>query len=254
MPDSPVTTRYESAVAIVVVDNPVGDNPAARNSLDATTRVAFADAVAQANGNDVTRVVVVSGAKGCFATGVEPYLGEGSVIGAASTIAAATKPTIAWIDGDCHDMGLELALACDIRVCSRRATFAMRQVQQGMLPWDGGTQRLARLVGRGQALRMLLTGEEIDADEAMRVGLVQLIGGFDDMKTLANKIAAGAPIAARYAKEAAISGADLSLDQGLRLEADLSVLLQSTDDRAEGLRSFVERSDPEHFGPEFKGE
>lgn len=249
MHDSPVTTRYESTLAIVVVNNSVGDNPAARNSLDSTTRVAFADAVAQANDNDVTRVIVVSGANGCFATGVEPYLGAGSVIGAASAIAAAPKPTIAWIDGDCHDMGLELALACDIRVCSRRATFAMRQVQQGMLPWDGGTQRLARLVGHGQTLRMLLTGEEIDAHEAMRIGLVQLIGGFDDMKTLANKITASAPIAARYTKEATISGADLSLDQGLRLEADLSVLLQSTDDRAEGLRSFVERSDPE-----FKGE
>ena len=125
----------------------------------------------------------------------------------------------------------------------------MPQLNKGTMPWDGGTQRLARLVGHGQALRMLLTGEEIDAHEAMRIGLVQLIGGFDDVKTLANKIAASAPIAARYTKEAAISGTDLSLDQGLRLEADLNVLLQSTDDRAEGLRSFVERSDPE-----FKGE
>ncbi|MDA1036618.1 MAG: enoyl-CoA hydratase/isomerase family protein, partial [Chloroflexi bacterium] len=171
MPDSPVTTRYEGALAIVTIDS-----LATRNALDAPTRSAIADAVARADDNDDTRVLLITGTNGCFATGAEPYPGHGFAVGAASAVAATTQPTIAWIDDYCHDMGLELALACDLRMCSPRARFAMRQVRQGLLPWDGGTQRLARLVGRGQALRMLLTGEEIDADEALRIGLVQLIG------------------------------------------------------------------------------
>lgn len=253
MPDSLVTTRYENAVALVVIDNPIIDASATRHAIDAALRSAIADAVTQACDNDSARVIVISGANGTFATGVEFYPGDGpgdrTAISAASAIAAAIKPTIAWIDGDCHDMGLELALACDIRVCSPNAKFAMRQVRDGMLPWDGGTQRLARLVGRGQALRMLLTGEEIDADEALRIGLVQRMGVFADVTAFAEKITASAPIAARYAKEATLSGADLSLDQGLRLEADLSVLLQSTDDRAKGVQSF-----PDKNNPEFKGE
>ncbi len=248
MPDSPVQTRHEGDVAIVTIDS-----PATRNALDTPTRSAIADAVAQANDNDDTHVLVVGGSSGCFATGMEPYPGESLAVGAASAVAAALKPTIAWIDGDCHDMGLELALACDIRVCSPGARFAMRQVRQGLLPWDGGTQRLARLVGRGQALRMLLIGEEIEADEALRIGLVQLVGGYAEVTALARQIASSAPIAVRYAKEATLAGIDLSRDQGLRLEADLSVLMQSTEDRAEGLRSFAKRSGTERSGPEFKG-
>ena len=243
MSDSPVTTNYDGALAITTIDS-----PASRYALDAPMRTAVADAVAQAGDNSKVRALLIRGANGCFATGVVPYDQEGLAIGAASAVAAAKKPTIAWIKGDCHDMGLELALACDIRVCSGDARFAMRQVRQGLLPWDGGTQRLARVIGRGQALRMLLTGEEIDGYEALRLGLVQLLGEYSDATALANQVAASAPIAASYAKEATLSGADLSLSQGLRLEADLSVLLQSTDDRDAGLRGFQERSNPEFTG------
>lgn len=243
-----MTIRYEDAVAIITINSPTR-----HNKLDLRMRSAIADAVAAANDQDVTRVLVLSGTSGYFATGSEPYPNDQLAVGAASALAASTKPTIAWINGDCHDMGLELALACDIRMCSANARFAMRQVQQGMLPWDGGTQRLARLVGRGQALRLLLTGEEFDAAEALRIALVQEIGGYAEVMAVAQKIASGAPIAARYAKEATVAGAGISLDQGLRLEADLSVLLQSTDDRSEGLRSFSEKSTPERSNPEFRG-
>ena len=248
MSDSPVTTRYEGSLALVTIDS-----PGTRNALDAATRSAVSEAVVAANDREEVHVLVIGGARGCFATGLEPYPGDQLAVGAASAVAASLKPTVAWIDGDCHDMGLELALACDIRVCSPRARFAMRHVVEGLLPWDGGTQRLARVAGRGQALRLLMTGEEIDADEALRIGLVQLSGEYHDVTDLAKQIARGAPSAARYAKEAALSGADLSLDQGLRLEADLSVLLQSTDDRAEGLRRFNGRSGTERPDPEFRG-
>ena len=248
MPNSFMTLRYEDAVAIITINNPTR-----KNKLDSPMRSAIANAVAVANDNEITRVLVLSGTNGYFATGSEPYPNDQLVVGAAAALAGSTKPTIAWINGNCHDMGLELALACDIRMCSFDALFAIRQVQQGTLPWDGGTQRLARLVGRGQALRLLLTGEELDANEALRIALVQKIGGYADVMAAAEKIASGAPIAARYAKEATLAGADIGLHQGLRLEADLSVLLQSTDDRSKGLQSFFDKSNPRRSNPEFRG-
>lgn len=210
-------------------------------------RAELADAVAQAADDDAVRVVLVTGEGGAFATGIEPPVQDGPP-GAGSILAALAKPTIAYIDGECLDMGLELALACDVRYASEASTFGMRQVHGGSLPWDGGTQRLARAVGRGHALRLLLTGEVIDGREAARIGLVQRIATLDDAKAWAQRVAEGAPIAAAYAKEAATAGLDLTLDQGLRLEADLSVLLQSTGDRKEGLASFREKRKPRFEG------
>jgi enoyl-CoA hydratase/carnithine racemase len=166
----------------------------------------------------------------------------------AAEVAAMTKPLVAALRGDCLDGALELALACDIRVADRAARFGMRHVRNGVLPADGGTQRLTRLVGRGHALRLLLTGDRIDAEEALRIGLVQRLGGLSDAMAAAEGIAAAGPIASAYAKEAVQEGADLPLAQALRLEADLSFLLQSTADRAEGLRSFRERRPPQYEG------
>ena len=184
-------------------------------------------------------MVVVSG----------PWSADSAAVQAAAGI---TKPIIAWVNGVCFDQGLELALACDIRVAAPDARFAMRQVRSGRLPDAGGTQRLPRAVGRANALRLLLTGEEIGAEEALRIGLVQQIAEVDALEQLVASIEKGAPIAAAYTKEAVVSGADLSLEQGARLEADLSVLLQSTEDREQGLRAFsAGRKDPK--GPRFEG-
>lgn len=168
--------------------------------------------------------------------------------GPARAVASLTKPTIAFIDGDCLDAGLELALACDVRYASATSRFAIRQVHQGTLPSDGGTQRLARAIGRAHALRILLSGEAIDANEALRIGLIQRIGTLDDAIAWAERVAEGAPIATAYAKEAATASFDLTLGQGLRLEADLSVLLQSTDDRSEGLDAFRRKRKPKYEG------
>ncbi|MEE8517675.1 MAG: enoyl-CoA hydratase/isomerase family protein [Dehalococcoidia bacterium] len=197
----------------------------------------LSSAIATAGEDDAVRVLVVCG----------PWSADSVP---ASSIAAISKPVVAWVNGACFDQGLELALACDIRVAAPGARFAMRQVRSGRLPEDGGTQRLPRAVGRAHALRLLLTGEEIGAEEALRIGLVQQIGDAKAVEELVESMAAGAPIAAAYAKEAVISGADLSLDQGARLEADLSFLLQSTKDRAEGLRAFKAKKGEQ---PKFEG-
>ncbi len=145
-----------------------------------------------------------------------------------------------------------MALAGDLRICVSSARFGFTGLAQGVLPQDGGTQRLPRLVGPAWAQDMLLTGRMVDAEEALSIGLVNRVaepGQLDALVAeLAAQITAGSPIGARYAKEAAGKGLDLSLEQGLGLEADLNVILQSTSDRAEGLKSFLEKRGPKFTG------
>ena len=161
-----------------------------------------------------------------------------------AALAALRIPVVAWVDGDCHDEALELALAADIRIAGESASFRMGHVREGRIPSHGGTQRLTRAVGRGQALRLLLTGETLDAADAFRAGLVHDILDMDEAEALAVDIAQAGPVAAQYVKEAIAASADLPLREGMRLEADLSILLHSTADRAEGLRAFTEKREP----------
>ncbi len=159
---------------------------------------------------------------------------------------------IAALNGDAFDQGLELALAADLRIASADARFGFEDLGQGSILWDGGTQRLPRLIGPAWALDMILTARIIDSRQALEIGLVNRVVPADQLqeetRKLSEKVLAGAPIAARYAKEAVQKGLDLSLEQGLRLEADLNILLQSTADRPEGLQSFLERRDPKFSG------
>ena len=204
------------------------------------------------------RVVVVMGEGSMFSGGTEEAVremreggGEGT-IGASGHIARLPMPVIAAINGDASGLGLELALACDLRVASDEAAFAMDQIKFGMMPWDGGTQRLPRLVGRGRGAAMVLTGMTVGAEEALGMGLVHAVFSRDTLQDealgLARKIAGHAPVALEYAKETIGKGMDMTLDQGLRFEQDLTVILQSTADRAEGIRSFLEKRKPEFHG------
>lgn len=241
MAQGPVTVERITGMAVVSVS---GDYP-----LE-TMAQALADAVSSLGTADGVRVMVLAAPDGLRAASWQPIAvaAPDGTSTPATVLAALRQPTIAFAGGACLDAGLELALACDVRIAAPDATFGLRHVQHGMLPTDGGAQRLTRLVGRGHALRLLLTGDVIGAEEALRIGLVQAIGGEDEAVALARRIAAAAPVAAAYVKEAVMHGAELTLVQGLRLEADLSFLLQSTADRAEGLRSFRERKPPEYEG------
>jgi enoyl-CoA hydratase len=173
-------------------------------------------------------------------------------IQAASAIAAIQVPVIVAVNGDAVDHGLELAIAGDIRVASSSSKFGLTDLAAGTFPWDGATQRLPRLVGPAWARDMILTSRIIDATEALAIGLVNRVVDsgrlIEETRILAESILSGGAIAARYAKEAVNQGANLTLDQGLRLEADLNVLLQSTADRAEGIKSFLERRPPRYTG------
>ena len=168
-------------------------------------------------------------------------------------IAKLDRPVIAGVKGDAFGQGLELALACDIRIATETSRFGLPHIVSGLIPWDGGTQRLSRVVGRGKAMEMILTGEVINAQEAHRIGLVHRVVPEDELVTeamdMAREISTKSPIALRYAKEAINKGMDVTLEQGLRLEADLYFLLHTTRDRTEGIRAFREKRPPR-----FKGE
>ncbi|OGN88727.1 MAG: hypothetical protein A2Z74_00205 [Chloroflexi bacterium RBG_13_46_9] len=147
---------------------------------------------------------------------------------------------------------MEIALACDIRIASTTAHFAFPNVARGIIPMDGGTQRLSRIVGKGKALELILTAETIDAAEAEKIGLVSkaVAPGLlsVEVEALVKVMATKAPIALRYIKEAVNKGADMTLEQGLRLEADLYFLLHTTEDRTEGIKAFQQKRTPEFKG------
>ncbi|MBI2329508.1 MAG: enoyl-CoA hydratase/isomerase family protein [Chloroflexi bacterium] len=169
----------------------------------------------------------------------------GTKYNVATSVASIDRPVIAAINGDALGWGLELALSCDIRLAVDKARFGLPQLASGLIPMDGGTQRLPRIVGRGKALELILTARTISAEEACEIGLVTKVVAQEklaaEVETLARAIAGKAPIALRYAKEAINKGLDLTLEQGLRLEADLYFLLHTTSDRTEGIKAFLEK-------------
>lgn len=173
-------------------------------------------------------------------------------ISISQSIGECEKPVIIGIMGDAVDLGLEMALACDVRVASESARFGFCQVKVGLMPWDGGTQRLVRTVGKGKALEMILTGELIDAQEANRIGLISRIVPDEKVTTtvmgLAKDMASKSSISLQYCKEAIGKGIDLTLEQGLRLEADLYFLMHTTHDREEGIKAFQEKRSPRFEG------
>lgn len=232
-----ISTDQRGHLAFVSLDHLGDDQPLSANAAADLTA-----ALSELDGDDSVRAIVLTGI--CtLPPGGAP---------AAHAIASLATPTVAAIAGDCLDHGLELALACDLRIASTAARFGIRHVAHGLLPSDGGTQRLTRIVGQAHALRLLLTSEVIDAREAHRMGMVQAVAAPEQLAQavddLATSIASGAPIAAAYAKEAVAAAGDLTLAQGLAVEHDLSVLLHTTDDRAEGLRAFAEKRTPGHRG------
>ncbi len=159
------------------------------------------------------------------------------------------KPILARIDGYCFGGGLELAMACDIRVASERSIFSQAEINIGIIPGGGGSQRLPRLVGLGTALKLTLTGDRIDATEALRIGLVDEVVAHPlldrRVDELATRIASKSAVAVRLAKAAVKASARLPLDQGLRYEQTLFTLAFASEDREEGVQAFVGKRMPQ---------
>ncbi|MXY79739.1 MAG: enoyl-CoA hydratase [Chloroflexi bacterium] len=222
-------------------------------TLDADTVALLRDACAAVAAEPEVRVLILDAPSGCWRgwpASLLPGLAQAGLAGDPfGPLAALPQPSVAVLRGDVLDAGLELALCADLRVCEAGARFGLPGVAAGRLPVAGGLQRLARAVGRSRATQLLLS-DPVDAAAARDWGLVSESG--DDPAALAGavaeRIAARGPIATRLAKEAVARGLEMPLDQALRYETDLTILLQSTDDRAEGVRAFLEKRPPEFRG------
>ena len=169
-----------------------------------------------------------------------------------SRIERLRKPSIAAINGFALGGGCELALACSMRIASRAARLGQPEVKIGIIPGYGGSQRLPRLIGKGMALEMILSGEPLSAEDALRWGLVNQVVAPEELlpaaRNLAKKILANAPLAIRYSLEAVNQGAEQPLDQALYLESALFGMTFATEDMREGTQAFLEKRPPRFTG------
>lgn len=227
------------------------NRPDAGNAVNRQLAQELEEVCNRVNRDDDIYVVTLTGSGNVFCNGGEVG-SENIPCRPAAAIASIDRPVIAAINGDALGEGLEIALSCDIRLASSKARLCLPQVAHGRIPIDGGTQRLPRIVGRGKALELLLTADMIAADEALEIGLVSRVvppeALAEETGKLAEAIAAKGPIALRYLKEAVNKGLDMTLEQGLRLEADLYFLLHTTADRTEGIKAFQEKRPPKFKG------
>jgi enoyl-CoA hydratase len=245
-------------VAVITINR-----PQKLNALNIQTRAEGAAALDELREDESVRVVVITGAgEKAFVAGADISEFEGrtavsqrDVMTARSLFTAVDtfpKPVIAMINGFCLGGGCELALSCDIRVASETARFGQPEINLGIIPGGGGTQRLTRLIGEGKAMELILTGDMIDAQTAYNLGLVNLVVPAADLEAktleLANRIAEKSPVALRMAKEAVKTAARANLDEGLRREIDLFALTFSSQDKDEGVRAFLEKRKPDFKG------
>ncbi|HEV7515742.1 MAG TPA: enoyl-CoA hydratase-related protein [Thermoanaerobaculia bacterium] len=160
-------------------------------------------------------------------------------------MAGFPKPVIAMINGFCLGGGCELASSCDLRIASEKARFGQPEINLGLIPGGGGTQRLPRLIGLGHAMRLVLTGDMINAAEAKDIGLVELVVPHEELRAktleLAGKIASKSPLTLKVAKEAVRASQKLAIEDGIAYERDLFCLCFSTEDKEEGVKAFLEK-------------
>jgi enoyl-CoA hydratase/carnithine racemase len=255
------TIIYETRNQIAFV---TFNRPESMNAINRQMTRELIDACRQAEDDSSIRIVIFTGAgERAFSAGMD--LKERAESGfspierrnqkltqtihtQSRAIAAMTKPTIAAIRGYCVGGGLEMALACDLRVAAQDAKLGLTEVLRGLIPGAGGTQRLTRAVGVTKALEMCLTGETVGGTQAEQLGLVNRAVPADQVlvaaEDLANRILKGAPMSIAFIKEAIKKGVELPLEEGLRLEADLSALIGMTEDSKEGPRAFAEKRAP----------
>jgi enoyl-CoA hydratase len=253
--------RYELADGIATITL---NRPAVHNAMNERMREELTACFGELVRSEDARVVVVTGTgERAFSAGADirefvapqvpvKFRDGRRRVDFRAAMDRCPQPIIAAIRGFALGGGLELALACDIRIAGEDSQLGLTEVNLAIIPGGGGTQRLPRLVGRGKALEMILTGARIDAREALRIGLVERVVPAPEVlssaQALARALAEKAPVALRYAKEAVVKGLGLPLEDGLRLENDLATLLRTTDDRIEGAKAFLEKRKPRFTG------
>ena len=260
-----VTREYEAIR--VERDGPVAtiiiDRPEKRNALNAVVRRELIDALEVLRHDEGARVIVITGGGDkAFIAGADigefaerTPIDQRNAMAAPrvfETIASYPKPTIAMINGFALGGGCEIALACDLRIAARSARFGQPEIRLGILPGGGGTQRLPRLIGAGRAMKMILTGELIDAAEAERIGLVEWVVDDAELRSLtrnvAETIAGFSPVALELAKTAVRTAMESPLSAGLAHERELFIAAFASEDRVEGVKAFMEKRTAEFKG------
>ncbi len=254
-----VSTERRDAVALVTIDNPPMNalSAALLDELEAEIDALDADA-------GVRAIVLRGGGERAFVAGADikefPALRETASEGGSARgiqrlghrMDAADTPFVAAIHGYCLGGGLELAMCCDVRICADNATLGQPEIQLGLIPGGGGTQRLPRLVGQGRAMVLNLTGDFVDADTAYQWGLVERVVPAAELEgaaiAIADRIASRSPHAVAVLRELARTTRDLPLGEGLRREADGFVRCLRSEDGAEGVAAFIEKRPPAFSG------
>jgi enoyl-CoA hydratase/carnithine racemase len=255
MPDF-VETSVDGHVALCRLNR-----PEARNALSPELMAELATTLEDFDADPQVRCVVIAGSDEAFAAGadikatVERSFDEALYHPAASfwrRIAVLKTPLIAAVSGWALGGGFELALTCDLIVASETAQFGQPEITLGIIPGGGGTQRLARVLGKQRTMELVLTGRRISATEAHEAGLVNVVAKekawLEEAKELAGRIAERPPIAARLAKQAVIAADETALSAGLEMERRLYELSMATEDRVEGMRAFIEKRKPDFKG------
>jgi enoyl-CoA hydratase len=252
-------TERDGAVSIVTINR-----PAVLNALNAATLAELRAAIDDAARDESVRVIILTGSgEKSFVAGADinelaqqtPVRGrEHARHGQAlfSRIERLEKPVIAAVNGFALGGGCELAMACTMRIAAETAKFGQPEINLGLMPGYAGSQRLTRLVGRGRGLELLLLGNQIAAEEAWRIGLVNRVVPaaklMEEAKTLAQSLAAKAPVAVRYILDAVSGGLEMSFADAQDYEATLFGLVSTTEDMREGTRAFLEKRKPKFSG------
>jgi enoyl-CoA hydratase len=254
----PVRVERRDRIAVITLDR-----PEKLNALNGAVRQRLMEVVDELGRDDEVRAAVLHGAGSrAFVAGADvTEFAERSAAEQRAVyqrrrvydaVAAFPKPLLAAVHGYCLGGGCELALACDLRIADRTARFGQAEIRIGLIPGAGGTQRLARLVGPGHALRMALTGDTVDAEEAHRIGLVEILVDegehLDTALEVARRMARWSPVALRLAKKSVRHALEVGLSAGLEYERELFLAAFASEDGREGVRAFVEKRDPEFTG------
>ena len=231
------------------------------NSLDGKTSREMHEAVCDFRDDAAMRVMIVTGVGRAFSTGMDlvarnngddQFAPGAAPFGGFTSNVTVYKPIIAAINGFCLAGGCEVALACDIRICTPEARFGQPEVRWAIIPGAGGTQRLPRAISQAWSNYMILTGDQMDAETALRTGLVSHVVPREELMgkamQIANTICERGPLAVQAAKEAIVRGQDMPLEHGLALEKLLIEKMFTTEDAVEGPKAFAEKRKPEYRG------
>ena len=249
-----IILEKEENIAIITFNR-----PEAMNALNNQTRAEFRDAIADVAADDNVKVLILTGNGKSFVAGSDikefnattPFAAH-NIVRLGEMVEKLEKPVIAAVNGFCLGGGNEIAMGCDIIIASEKAKFGQTEINIGIIPGGGGTQRLPRLIGACRAKELILTGDIIRADEADRIGLVNKVVPLDELmptaKEMAKKIATKSAAALKLAKTAINRGMQTNLESGLKYEYELYALSLTLEDKAEGVNAFIEKRAPKFVG------